>query len=67
VFQQLRHVALHGFELVQMQIRIGYGENVARSRLFVNEHAPAVADDLLFHLEDALAFEHHGEDEPAGA
>jgi hypothetical protein len=66
VLQQLRHVALDSFELVQMQIRVGDGENVTRPRLLVNEHALAVADNLLLHLEDALAFEHHGEDERGG-
>ncbi len=66
MFEQPGHVALDGFELVQPQIRVGDGEHVARPRLLVNEHAPAFADDLLLHLEDALAFEHHGEDERGG-
>ena len=54
-----RHVALDCFELVQMQIRVGDGEDVAGLRLLVNEHALAVAHDLFLHLEDAFAFEHH--------
>jgi hypothetical protein len=66
VFQQLRHVVLDGFELVQVQVRVGDGKHVARLRLLVNEDALAVADDLLLHFQDSLAFEHHGEDERGG-
>ena len=43
MFEQRRHVALDGFELVQLQVRIGNGEHVAGPGLFVNEHALAVA------------------------
>ena len=47
VFQQCRHVALDFFELIQPQGRVGNGEHVAGPGLLVNEHALAVADDLL--------------------
>ena len=43
VFQQLRHVALDGFELIQMQLGIGDGENVAGLGMLINKHALAVA------------------------
>jgi hypothetical protein len=66
LFQQHRHVALDFFELIQAQVRVGDGEDVAGLRLLVDEHALAVADDLFLHLEDALAFEHHGEDVTGG-
>ena len=66
MFEQRGHVALDGFELIQVQGWVGDGEHVARPRLLVNEHALAVADDLLLHFQDALAFEHDGEEERGG-
>ena len=48
------------------EIRIGDGENVARGRLFVDEDPSSIADDLFFNFQDALAFEHHGEDVTGG-
>src|SRR6185503_10885020 len=55
--------ALHGFELIQLEVRVRDGEQVARLRLFVKEHPPALALDLFFHFEDAFALEHYREDE----
>src|ERR1039458_865611 len=66
MFEQRGHVALDGFELVQPQVRIGNREHVAGPRLFVNEYAFAVADDLFLHLQHTLAFEHDGEDVTGG-
>ena len=66
MFQQRRHVALDGLELVQAQVRIGNGEHIAGPGLLVNEHALAVADDLFLHLEHALALKHDGEDVTGG-
>ena len=46
MFQQRRHVPLDGFELIQMQIRVGDGENVAGLRLFINKDSLAVTLEL---------------------
>ena len=61
MFEQLCHVVLHLFQLVEMQVRIGNREDVARLRLLINEDALAVALELFFHLENAFAFEHDRE------
>jgi len=62
MFEQRSDVALHRLELVKLQIGIDDGENIPGSRLFVNENPPAIADELLFYLQQALAFEHDRQD-----
>ena len=66
VFEEGSDVPLDGLELVELQIGINDGENVTGGRLFVNENALAIADDLLFDLEEALSFEHDGQDIASG-
>ena len=67
MFEQHGHVVLDSVELIQVQVRVGNRENVAGLGLLVNEHALAFALELLLHLQDALAFEHDGEDEAGGS
>ena len=57
---------IHFFKLIEMQIRIGNRKDVAGLRLLVNKNSLAVAPDLFLDLEDAFAFEHHGEDVGGG-
>ena len=57
MFEQGSDVALHSFELVQLQIRIGNGENVPALGVLVNEDALVLAPELFLDLEDALAFQ----------
>ena len=66
MFEQLGHVALDLFELVEAQVRIGDGKDVAGFRMFINENPLPVADDLFFHFENAFAFQHHGQDVARG-
>jgi len=54
VFQQRGHVTLNSLELVQAQVRIGYGEHVAGPGLLVNKHALAIVDDLSFTFSTRL-------------
>jgi len=63
MFEQMRDVALHGFELIELQFWIGNGENVAGFRLLVNKDPSAFGFDLLFHAQQSLALEHHRQDE----
>src|ERR1035437_7575270 len=49
-------------ELVELQGRVADSENVAGAGLFIDKDALPVAHDLLFDLQQALAFEHNGED-----
>jgi hypothetical protein len=58
VFEKGSDVPLDFLELVELQIGIDNGENVARDWMFVNENALAIPDNLLFDLEQALSFEH---------
>ena len=66
MFEQRGDVVLDLFELIQSQRRVNDGEDVAGLGLLVNEHAMAVALELFLDLEDAFAFEHHGEDVAGG-
>jgi hypothetical protein len=66
MFEQLGDVALDLFELVEVQVGVGDGKDVAGFGLLINEDAAAFAEDLLFHFEDALAFEHDGKDVTGG-
>ena len=66
MFEQLGDVALDLFELVEMQVGVGDGKDVAGFGLLINEDAAAFAEDLLFHFKDALALEHDGEDVTGG-
>jgi len=61
VFKQGGHVALDLLELVELQGRVDDGEHVARRGLFINKYPLAVAHDLLFDLQQALSFQHDGE------
>jgi hypothetical protein len=67
VFEQLSHVALDLFELVEAQVRVGDGKDVAGFGMFINEDTLSVADELFFHFEDAFAFQHHGQDITRGS
>ena len=66
MLEELSDVALNLFELVEVQVGIGDGKDIASLRLFVNENTAAFADNLLLHLENAFAFEHDGEDVAGG-
>ena len=66
MFEQRGDVVLDLLELIQTQRGVNDGEDVAGLGLLVNEHAVAVALELLLDLEDAFAFEHHGEDVAGG-
>ena len=46
VLEQLRDVALDGFELLEVQVGIGDREDVARPRLLVDEDAAAVLAEI---------------------
>ena len=66
MFKESSDVSLDGFKLVELQIGVNDGENVPGGWVLVNENALAIAHNLLFDLEEALAFEHHGEDIASG-
>jgi hypothetical protein len=66
VLQQISDIALDLFQLIQAQVGIGDGKDVAGLGLFVNENAVAIADELLLDLQDSFAFEHHGQDITGG-
>jgi len=59
MFQQRGYVMLHGFELVQLQIRVEHGEQISALWLLIYEHALAVPKELLFNFQKPLALEHH--------
>jgi hypothetical protein len=52
--------------LVELQIGVNNRENFTGGRLLVDENALAIADNLLFDLEQALSFEHHSQDVAGG-
>ena len=62
MFQQSGNVVLDLLELVELQIGVYDGEEVARGRLFVDENPLADAPELFFDFKQTLAFEHDGED-----
>ena len=64
--QQLRHVALDLFELIEVQIRIGNREDVTGLGMLVDKNSLAVAPELLLHFQDAFALQHHGENVGGG-
>jgi hypothetical protein len=66
VLQQISDIALDQFQLIQAQVGIGNGKDVAGLGLFVNENAVAIADELLLDLQDSFAFEHDGQDITGG-
>ena len=66
MFKESSDVSLDGFKLVELQIGVNDGENVPGGWVLVNENALAIAHNLLFDLEEALAFEHDGEDVAGG-
>ena len=57
MLQQARHIPLDLFQLIQLEIRVDDGEEIARLGLFVNKHALAIPLELLFNLEQALALQ----------
>ena len=66
MLQQMRYVLLNGFQLVQVQIGVCDGENIAGFGMFVNKHPLTFARELFFYFEDAFAFQHHGENKCCG-
>jgi len=62
MLEQRRHIALDQFQLIQPQIGIGDGEDIAGFRLFVNENALAIAHHLFLHFQNPFALEHHRQD-----
>lgn len=64
MLQQMKHIVLHRFQLLELQVWVRNLEQVTTFWVFVNEHALAIAGELGFDFEDALAFEHGGEDVP---
>ena len=62
VFQQVRHVALHFFKLIELQPRIHDGKYIAGLGMFVNEHALSVPDKFFLYLEQPLALQHYRQD-----
>jgi len=66
VFKEGSDVVLDCLKLVELQVRVDNRENVARNRMLVNKNALAIADNLLFDLEKALAFEHDRENVAGG-
>jgi hypothetical protein len=56
MFEQGGDVALDLLKLIQLQGRVDDGEHVARCGLFVDENPLAVAQELFFDFEQALAF-----------
>ena len=55
VLEEGRDFVLDLIELVELQIGIDDGEDIAARRLFVNEHAMTFAHDLFLDLEQALS------------
>jgi len=62
MLEQRRDIALDQFQLIQPQIGISDGEDIAGLGLFVNENALAIANNLFFHFQNPFALEHHGQD-----
>ena len=66
MFEQSGDVSLHLVKLVELERGIDNGEDFARPRMFIDEHAPSIADELFFHLEQSLAFQHDGKNVSSG-
>ena len=66
MFKQGSDVPLDGLQLVELQIGVNDSENVARNRVFVNKNTLTIAHNLLFDLEQALAFEHDSQNVAGG-
>jgi hypothetical protein len=66
VLEQFRDVALDLFELVELEVGVNDGENIAGLGMFVNKEAAAFARELFLDLEEAFALEHDGEDVAGG-
>jgi len=60
MFEQSGDVSLHLVKLVELERGIDNGEDFARPRMFIDEHAPSIADELFFHLEQPFSFQHDG-------
>ena len=61
VFEQGGDVVLDLLKLIEVQVGVNDRKDVAGRGLLVNENAVAVALELLFDFEQALAFEHDGQ------
>ena len=66
MFEQGGDILLDVLELIELQIGIDDGEQVARPGLLINKNAPAVANKLFLDLQQALAFEHNRQDVAGG-
>ena len=66
VFKEGGHIMLNLLELVELEVRVDDGEDVAGFGLFVDEDAVTVANKLFLHSKEAFAFEHDGQDVTRG-
>lgn len=66
MLEQVRDLALHFLELIQLQIGIENREHVAGFAVLVDEDAPAALGGLAADFQDAFALQHHGQDVTGG-
>jgi hypothetical protein len=61
VLEQMQNLVLNSFQLVELEIGVLNLEQIAGFRVLVNEDPFSLAGQLGLHLEDALAFQHGGQ------
>ena len=66
MFEESGHIVLDLLELIELEVRVDDGEDVPGFGLFVDKDAVTVAHELFFHAQEALAFEHDGQDVARG-
>ncbi len=66
LLEQGCHIALNGFELMQLEIRVQNRKQIPRARLLVNENSLAFPHNLFFHFEKPFPLQHDRQDEGGG-